>query len=85
MAIKYFCISVQYILCELVRTVTTCTDNLDFSAKVYPCIPRNSQLSGVYRGIYYRLVSLVVMVHIDHYFSYNIGIFFQGPQKEKIP
>ena len=33
--------------------------------------------------IYNRLASLAVMVPIDHYFSYNIGLSFQGPQKKK--
>ena len=29
------------------------------------------------------LGSLAVILHIDHYFSYNIGLSFQGPQKKK--
>ena len=36
----------------------------------------------VYTGIYNRLAILAVMVPIDHYSSYNIGLYIPGPKKE---
>ena len=44
-------------------------------------IPANP--TGIYPGIYNRFASLVVMVHIDHYSSYNIPQSFPGPKKKE--